>query len=80
MKSGVFKGPPKKKICLSYKKFNSECFRNALREELETLGDTNGDFKKKFIKNKMIIFTDNVFMSKELRKANYEKSKDKRQI
>ena len=48
MKSGIFKGPPKKKIYRSYKKFDHECFSNALREELETLeGDAYGKFEKK---------------------------------
>ena len=36
MKSGIFKGPPKKNISWSYKTFDHECFSNALREELET--------------------------------------------
>ena len=43
MKSGIFKGPPKKEIYWSYKKFDDKCFR----EELETLeGDIYGEFKK----------------------------------
>ena len=71
MKSGFFKVPPKKK-------FGNECFRNGLREELETWkGDTCGQFGKKFtnflnteapIKTKMIGFSSNVFVTKELRK------------
>ena len=71
MKSGIFKGPPKKKIYWSYKKFDHEFFSNALREELETLkGDTYGEFEKKIInvlnthapiKAKMIRFNKNVF-------------------
>ena len=41
MKSGIFKGPSKKKIYQSYKKSDHECFSSALREELENLeGDT----------------------------------------
>ena len=36
MKSGIFKGPPKKNISWSYKTFDHECSSNALREELET--------------------------------------------
>ena len=48
MKSGIFKGPLKKKIYWSYKKIETECFSNALREELETLeGDRHGEFEKK---------------------------------
>ena len=47
MKSGIFKGPAKKKIYRSYKKFGNDCFSNALRE-METLGnDTYGEFEKK---------------------------------
>ena len=43
MKSGIFKGPQKKEIYRSYKKFDHKCFSNALREDLETLeGDTYG--------------------------------------
>ena len=85
MKSGIFKGPPKKKIYRSYKKFDHECFSNALREELETLeGDTYGEFEKKFtnvlnthapIKTKMIRFNNNVFITKELRKEIMKRSK-----
>ena len=85
MKSGIFKGPHKKKIYWSYKKFDNECFRNALREELETLeGDTYDEFEKKItnvlnttapIKNKMIRFNNNVFMTKELRKEIMKISK-----
>ena len=67
MKSGLFKGPPKKKIYRSYKKkFDHECFKNVLREELENIeGDTYGEFEKTFtnvlnthapIKTKMIRF------------------------
>ena len=44
MKSGIFNGPPEKKIYRSYKKFENECFSNALRKELETLGDN--EFEK----------------------------------
>ena len=77
MKSGIFKGPAKKKIYRSYKKFGNDCFSNALRE-METLGnDTYGEFEKKNtnvlnihapIKTKMVTFSNNVFMTKELRK------------
>ena len=77
IKSGIFKGPPKRNIYRSYKKFDYECLSNALREESETLeGDTYGEFEKKTIflntqapiKSKMIRFSNNVFMTKELRK------------
>ena len=45
MKSGIFNGPPKKKIYRSYKNFDNECFSNALRKELETLEGDN-EFEK----------------------------------
>ena len=89
MKSGLFKGPPKKKIYRPYKKFDHECFKNVLREELENLeGDTYGEFEKIFtnvlnthapIKTKMIRFNNNVFMTKRITKRNYEKIKTKKQ-
>ena len=85
MKSGIFKGPPKKKIYRSYKTFPNECFSNALREELKTLeGDKYGEFEKTFtnvlnthasIKIKMIRFNNNVFITKELRKEIMKRSK-----
>ena len=50
MKSGIFKGPPKKKIYRSCKKFDNQCFSNALREELESLEvDTYGESKKQLL-------------------------------
>ena len=84
MKSGIFKGPHKKKIYRSYKQFDKESFSNALREELETLeGDTLGEFEKKItnvinthvpIKTKKIRFNNNVLMTKELRKEIMKRS------
>ena len=78
MKSGIFKGPPEKKIYQSCKMFDHECFSNALREDFETLeGDTYGEFEKSStnvwnthapIKTKMIRFNNSVFITKELRK------------
>ena len=78
MKSGIFKGPYR-----FFKKFDHECFSNALKEELETLhGDAYGEFEKKTvlnthvtIKTKMIRFNSNVFMTKELREESMKKSK-----
>ena len=37
MKSGVFRGPPRKKVYRSYKKFDLEHFNIALKSELEKL-------------------------------------------
>ena len=37
IKSGIFKGPPTKKIYRSYRKFGNKCFSKTLKEELETL-------------------------------------------
>ena len=78
--SGIFKGPPKKKIYWSYEMFDNEFFCNALREELEIFeGDTYGKFEKKIINFlnihapitiKMIRFNDNVFVTTELRKKD----------
>ena len=85
MKSDIFKGPPKKKIYRSYKKFYHECFGSTLREELETLeGNTYCEFEKKItnvlnthasIKTKMIRFHNNVFITKKLRKEIMKISK-----
>ena len=69
IKSGIFNEPPKRKIYRSYKRFDNKCFNNALREKLETL---KGEFEKKrtvlntcaSIKTKMIIFNNNVFITK----------------
>ena len=49
MKSGIFKGSPKKKIYQSYEKFHHKGFSNALREELEKLERATYD---EFEKNK----------------------------
>ena len=50
MESGIFKGPPKKNIYQSYKRFDHECFSNALREVLETVeGDKYGEFEKNLL-------------------------------
>ena len=78
MKSGIFNGPPKKKIYLFYKKFDNECFSNALWEKIETLeSDIYGEFEKNFtnvlntharVKIKMIRLNSNTFMTKELRR------------
>ena len=68
----------RKRFCRPYKKFDRQCFSNALTEELETLeGNIYGEFEKKFsntldthvhIKTKLIRFNNNVFKTKELRK------------
>lgn len=71
MKPDSFKGPPKKNIYWSYKIFDSECFRNALQEELETLGGdelTNVLNSHAYIKTIIMRINNNVFMTKESRK------------
>ena len=74
MKSSIFKGPTKKKIYQSYKKFDNECFGNALRVELEPLeGDTYGEFKKN--NTKMIGFNNNIFMTKGIVKRSKLRNK-----
>ena len=85
MKSGIFKGSPKKKIYQSYEKFHHKGFSNALREELEKLERaTYDEFEKNKnkkinthvpIKTKMIRFNNNVFTAKELRKEILKRSK-----
>ena len=87
MKSGIFIGPPKKKIYRSYKMFGNKYFSNVLKEELDTLeGDTFGEFQKKKLftnvlitrtplKTNMIRFINNVFMTKGLSKKNTKRSK-----
>ena len=78
MKPDIFKGPPKKKIYRSYKIFDSECFRNALQEELETLGGdelTNVLNTHASIKTKIMRINNNLFMTKESRKEIMKRSK-----
>ena len=40
MKSGIFRGPPRKKVYRSYKNFDFEHFNIALKSELEKLNDS----------------------------------------
>ena len=51
MKSGVFRGPPRKKVYRSYKKFDLEHFNIALKSELEKLSDSAyNEFKTVFLR------------------------------
>ena len=75
MKSGVFRGLPRKKICRSYKKFDLEHFNIALKSELEKLSDSAyNEFETAFcgvlnkhapIKVKMLRHNNNSFMTKK---------------
>ena len=47
MKSGKLRGPSKKKMHRSYKKFDHECFNNVLKEELVALEGDTYEFEKK---------------------------------
>ena len=87
MKSGVFRGPPRKKVYRSYKKFDLEHFSIALKSELEKLSDSAyNEFETAFcgvlnkhapIKVKMLRHNNNSFMTKNLRKAIMHRSKFK---
>ena len=50
MKSGYFKGPPKKKV-RSYKNFNQDVFNDTLNMELHSVGNNNSNslFEEKFL-------------------------------
>ena len=75
MKSGVFRGPPRKKFYRSYKKFDLEHFNIALKSELEKLSDSAyNEFETAFcgvlnkhapIKVKMLRHNNNSFMTKK---------------
>ena len=85
MKSGVFRGPPRKKVYRSYKKFDLEHFNIALKSELEKLSHSAyNEFETAFcgvlskhapIKVKMLRHNNNSFMTKNLRKAIMHRSK-----
>ena len=87
MKSGIFRGPHRKKVYRSYKNFDLEHFNIALKSELEKLNDSAyNEFETDFcgvlkkhapIKVKMLRHNDNSFMTKNLRKAIMHISKFK---
>ena len=84
MKSGIVKGPPKKKVYRSYKNFNAVHFESDLKPKIEILeGSTYDEFEKEFInvldkhapiKTKMLRFNNSSFVSKELRKEIMKRS------
>ena len=87
MKSGVFRGPPRKKVYRSYKNFDFEQFIIALKSELEKLSDSAyNESETAFcsvlnrhapIKIKMLRHNNNSFMAKNLRKAIRHRSEFK---
>ena len=49
MKSGSFRGPPRKKIYRSYKNFDFECFTIGLKTKLDSIkGPTYNEFDEAF--------------------------------
>ena len=87
VKSGVCRGPPRKKVYRSYKNFDLEHFNIALRIELEKLSDSAyNQFETAFcgvlnkhapVEVKMLRHNNNSFMTKNLRKAIMHRSKFK---
>ena len=58
MKSGVFRGPPLKKVCKSYKKFDLEHFNIVLKSELEKLSNSAyNEFETAFLRCSEQAFT-----------------------
>ena len=87
MKSGIFRGPLRKKVFMPYKNFDLEHFNIALISDLEKLNDSAyNKFETAFcsvlnkrapIKVKMLRHNSNSFMTKNLRKGNMRRSKFK---
>ena len=87
MKSGIFRGPPRKQSYRSYKNFDLEHFNIVLKNELEKLNDsTYNEFETGFcnvlnkqvpIKVKIMRHNNNSFMIKKLRTAIMHTSKFK---
>ena len=92
MKSGIFHGPPRKKVYRSYKNFDLEHFNIALKSELGKLNDSAFghdslyEFETAFcsilnnhapIKVKMFRHNNDSFMTKNLKKAIMHRSKFK---
>ena len=85
MKSGIFRGPSRKKAYRSYKNFDLEHFNIALKSELEELNDSAyNEFEMAFcgvlnkhapLKVKILRHNNNSFMTKNLRKAIMHRSK-----
>ena len=85
MKSGSFKGPPKKKIYRYYKNFDIANFSCTLKGNLEKVNDTSyKSFESIFLnalniyaplKTKMLRFNNSAFMTKNLRKEIMKRSK-----
>ena len=84
MKSGIFRGPPRRKVYRSYKNVDSEHFNIALKSEFEKLNNlTHNAFETAFctvlnkhapIKVKVLRHNSNTFITKNLRKAIMQRS------
>ena len=87
MKSGIFRGPPRKKVYRSSKHFELEHHNIALKSELKKLNvSAYNEFEMAFcnvlnkhalITVKMLSHNNNCFMTKNLRKAIMHRSKFK---
>ena len=87
MKSGGFKGSPRKKVYRSYKHFDIDLFKIALPEELIHLeNDAYSAFSSAFrvllnehapLKTKILRYNNKIFITKELRKEIMRRSKKK---
>ena len=85
MKSGIFRGPLRKKVYRSYKSFDLEHFNIALKSEIEKLqNSTYHEFETTFcsvlnkrapVKVKMLMHNSNSFTTKNVRKAIMHRSK-----
>ena len=77
MKSGIFRGPPRKKVYSTYKNFALEHFKMGLKNELEKLNNSTHNVFKTVcsvmnkdapIKLKILRHNNNFFMTKNVRK------------
>ena len=83
-KSGSFKGRPRGKIYRDYRSFNIETFKKTLSDKLSTLeSNSYSEFEKAFLtvlnkesplKTMLFRHNNNLFMTKELRKAITKRS------
>ena len=85
MKSGSFRGPPRKNINRSYKIFDFECFNIALKTKLDCIkGPTYNEFDEELfsvlnihapVKVKMLRHNNSAFVTKDLSKAIMKRSR-----
>ena len=82
-KSGGFKGRPREKIYKSYRSLNIETFKKTLSGKLVDYSEFERAFltvlnKQALLKTKLLRHNNNLFMTKELRKAIIERSQLKK--